>query len=200
MKLVRMKNRQMVNSYGEVDPNYAFVETVDTDIHEELTSYTDFDVFGIKTGKDYMFLRAELITKCATDGFSNLVDYDKKTVAKYAACSFSDAMSVLSVDERSYYNKIIVANLKIARAERIEKCRQIAGSMVLDGIYTYAQINTFLDDTESLFEKYIKGANPEFIYWLNSTNTYTLTGFESKSYYIESLKNKLLGIVLNGDA
>ena len=199
MKLIKYKTPVMVPMGSLTNPNYSFVNTIEIGTQDDITSYQNLDVFGVKTGRDFMFVRDEMIALITTDGgFSTLSTEDQLIVARWSACAKNDALTLITADERKAYNMNTVAELKKSRSRRIELARQIIGNRILDGDMTYADSNDMLSSTEALFDNFVTGANPAFIYWLNSINGFELNGFASKSYYNEAVKNELIDIVVNG--
>lgn len=146
-----------------------------------------------KSSKDYMFARDKmkaLVT--AKGGFSNLTKHEKTAAAKHGICTKSEALTILSENDRVKHNMKTTGLLMEARKSRVEKARQFIGSEVLSGDMTYEQGNTFLSDTKSMKDDFIEGANPAFINWLNGAE------FPTKDYYTLARKNKLIDIIVNG--
>lgn len=189
MKLVKLKNPIMAEK-GKPDVNYLFVDTVDTNLHEDITSPEAIDIFGELTGRDYMFVRKEL--SLLMGDFSTVTDNNHKLIyIKYSLPTKAQALTVVSAKDREENNKEVIEKLKKARSQRVERARQVIGSKLLDGELSYTDTNDLLDSTEDLLEKYIKGANPACVTWLQND-------FAAKPCYSVSLKDQLLDIIING--
>lgn len=193
MKLVLFKDRSE-------ERKYEFVETVDTSIHDEINTIRQIDKFWSKTSYDYMFALDRMKSIMNSTGYDNLNDTDKKVCIKNAICTKEQAIALGYTEQEILLKGEEVGGfLKLARKSRIEKARRYISSLVIWKYWIYDQSNDLLATTKDMFENYIEGGNPSFIYWLQSINGYESTGFSSKSYYSEDIKNKFIAIIINGE-
>ena len=87
MKLIKYKIPKMVSKGSNIDPNYAFVTTVDTDTETDITSIVNIATFGERAGIDYCLRRLMLKTLMngSPNPFSTLTDEEKNIIIDYCA-------------------------------------------------------------------------------------------------------------------
>jgi hypothetical protein len=194
MKLIRLKTPLMANNKTGIDLSYKWVETIDPDLHIDVNTYTDISIFGEMSGRDFMYVRDRVEAKVSDDGgFALLSDGDKSIVASFNACSKAEALSVISTEDRKFYNKNVRRRLQDARGERVALMQDVIGDMVFDEVWTTNDSNDLLDETKNMFQNFHIGGNPALIVWFQGAE------FAAKSYYTDALRDELINIAVNGD-
>jgi hypothetical protein len=187
MRLVKHKQPKMAEKDSLIDPNYEFVDVVDTEIHEDITSIENLNVFGLATGCDEIVVLTALGTEMAMKGgFANLSPSEKNIIVSCAICTLEEALTHgLSESEFDLCIDILAEMAMKGRKKRIERIRKDMSRELKKGRMTYAESNALLADTRDLFNDYITGNNPAFKTWVE-------TDFSSKPYFTEDRKNDFL--------
>ena len=165
----------------------------------------------------YHFLKivqGVLIPKCNPNyptldysGIDNLSDEEKRIGTKYHALPYS--FRVLTTgshqvsdgqDSINFRNLLYLS--KYARAEIVELMREKVGDRMRTGVITLTASQKFFRDSNNMLQYYENTSDPEFKVWLlgtddslNSGYDHSSTGFSSKDYYVETIKNDLEEII-----
>jgi hypothetical protein len=204
MKLVKFKAAKMVEQKDDVlrniDPNYLFVDVVDADIHEDITSIEAIYVFGMLTPRDYITYVSEIVAAADSKGeFGDLTPTEQKIYAKLGLSSKAQAASV-GITSFDYSKAIrdLSAKTMDARKERIETLRLDLSEEFGDGILTKEHSNLILLDTVTMVKAWERGKHPEFIEWITDSGEHVSTGLSSKVYYTPERKQKFVDRIING--
>ena len=149
MKLVKLINPILHKGEG-VNPNYLFVDTVDSGLHIDLTSIENVSTLGVKTGRDFLFLRAQLlIILTAAGGFSSLTESEKRVIIEHSLSSQTDALTVVSQAEYDAVVDNYQVQSKASRTVRAELARRKFGQEIVKGTLSYADSNQFFSDSKN---------------------------------------------------
>ena len=202
MFLVKLKIAQMRRSDRSNDPNYEFVDAVVPANHEDKTNYKNLSTFGLKTGKDFNYVRDEMkVLLIADTGFANVSeDTDKKILAIWGLCTEAEALTVgITADEYDSYIDAVLDNTKKARGLRVERTRKDFGREIVKGTMTYGESDQLHADSKDLFEAWADANNQLFIDWINSAGNYVGAGFMEKTYGTQVRKDKMIDRIINGN-
>ncbi len=204
MKLIQYKIAKMVESkqdfIGNINPNYEFVETVDTVTQDDITTIEAIYTFGQLTKWDYITILTEISTIVATKGgFTSLTQLEKKIFAETALCNKTEALSIgVTNSQWSKAVRDLSSKTLAARTDRVETLRLDLSEELKDGLLTPAQTNALFADTTSLLNSYRDTKNPDFISFILSTNQYVGTGLAFKEYYTLERYNKFVDRIIKG--
>lgn len=204
MELIKHKVSKMVETKAGVlqklNPNYEFVDVVDSDLHDVITSIETIYAFGLLTGRDYITFLTEIKTLIISKGgFSGLTEQEKNIISRLAMCTDAEALTVgVTSEQFDTYIDTLADKTRSAREKRVELARKDFSKELKRGTMTYTQSNSLLIDTRELFNDYMVGNNPAFIYFITDTNGYESTGFSSKAYYTADRRQRLIDRIVTG--
>lgn len=204
MKLIQYKAAKMVESkqdfIGNINPNYQFVETVDTATQDDITSIEAIYTLGQLTNWDYITILTEIATQVGLKGgFNNLNTTEKRIYANTALGSKTDALSTgMTGQQWSKAVRDLSAITLLVREERGETLRLDLSEELKDGLLTIDQSNTMFNDVSVMLASWIKTKNPEFIYFILSTNQYAGTGLAFKEYGTPARCSKFVDRIIKG--
>jgi len=172
------------------------------------------DKYGTRV-RDYLFVRDDinniLFMKANPDFptinfsgfFTNMTVEERKIMSKYILAPYQLRLTQFtdSEDESNWFELLRITQGTEAenipytgRAYLIEKMRKHVANKVRMEQLTMSQTQDFLEDIGDLLTWYIKSANPKFKLWLYSTGIYENNGFNSKSYWSQTLEDELIAI------
>ena len=196
MKLIKYKVALMVESTENLfrNPNYEFVEDVDPNTQDDITTLENLNAFGHMAGRDYMIVLTVAKTLfVATGGFVAQSDNDKRASVRMALCNSEEAQSIgYTLDQFiSFQDNLCDETLKV-RMVRVDMARKDFGRELLDGTMTYEQVNALLSDTRDILTDYIVGNSASLLNWINTEFN------EAKSYFSQERKDKFLNKIMLG--
>jgi hypothetical protein len=187
MKLIKHKIAQMAEKNSVLDPNYEFVDVVDPELHDDITSIYNLANNGLLTGKDYQFLMTEIyMLMVELGGFNELSDDDKIIIVKLAICSYDEAIAYGITDAEFKPYVCMQANKTyIARNARIESIRQDFSFELKKKTMTFTQSNEMLAEIRQMFNDYVTGKNPALMNWVMDV-------FPTKEYYSAEIQTMFI--------
>lgn len=183
--------------------------------------FTDFsndvvsiDLYG-RHVRDYLFYRDDINnilfikanpnypTVDFSGFFTNMTADERKIMCKYILAPYALRLTQYTdeQDEENWFRLLrITQGLErpdkpfTGRALLIERMRRHVANYVRKELLTMVQTQQFYEDVFQLTEFYIRAATPKFKQWLYSTAPYDLTGFNSTSYWNQTLEDELIAI------
>lgn len=192
---------------------YLVDDTVLTD-YQDISSIENWDAYGKNSGKDYKYIRNEIIILAATIGWTNLTITEKTIAAKYFAVASSQRDEIFTLEQQidlGLYHHIQATEsrkIRLAKAQmqiynRIHKSDWGVISSDLGEMLTHyvneGREGTVEGDSEGLFD-YIDGDSRTGTTWDGTgsevgfrNKTLTITGYANCSdfsdFILDILKN-----------
>lgn len=201
-----------VYGVNDLNGNPAFIsaDTVPVD-YEDRSSITLWAEYGMQTGKDYKFVRYQIMIIAATIGWSNLTASEKEIAVKWFAVGKTERDEILTLDEQ-----ITQGYIHHRKSVESRKNRAEAVMVELYNRLTWLEVTSIINDIESsgLLNAYINfgkegtlSGDPEGIYdYLNAeaNTSFANTGLLAKNYTptgitLPDLVTKIMDILKNGN-
>ena len=199
MRLIKYILPQMRIVGSTTNPNYAFVDTVDTNTQVDIHTLENIDTIGLLTGRDYNFVRNE-ISKLVVSlgGFDNLNNSEKYVAGKWICCTEAQALTVMSTTEYdTYVGNLVDLSYKSRETRRLLAKREI-GKQVVKGELTYDLSNQFDADSSDIARAWVNANNPLFTDWIMGINDYSGSGFITKPYASLERQQILIDKIISG--
>jgi hypothetical protein len=182
--------------FGRDDlPTFQMKEVLDPDYLDITNVYHWFKLEELE--KDFLYRRTQAISYIVSvGGFDNLDELNQSYAAKNYCVGPSDRIKLFTESEQEEYWYHFVINSEQCRKERWDKAKAFVSFRLSVTDSTDISLTT-----TQLNENYIKygiesnssDGNDGLIDWLESTGSYSGgTGFSSKTYYTEELKNGII--------
>jgi len=199
MILIKHKASKMVTVGSTTNPNYEFVNVVDTDLHTDIHNIESLDLFGQLTGRDYNFVRNEIMKLILTKGgFDNLTNGEKYVTGKWICCTEAQALTVMSSTEYDDYVGDLVDQSYKSREKRRLAAKRELGKQVVKGDLTYDLSNQLDTDSFDIARAWVNANNPLFTDWIMGINDYSGSGFMSKPYATPERQQILIDKIISG--
>lgn len=193
-RLVKYIQPKLRSVSSNIDPNYNFVDTVDTNTQTDIHTLINIDRVGLLTGYDYNFVRGKVLEQVITQGgFDNLTADEKYVAGKWICCTEAQALTVMTQEEFDTFAAALVDGAYASRETRRLNAKRQFGIEVVKGTLTYADSNQFDVDTEEMARAWVNANNPAFTNWIT-----TGSGFIAQSYGTEARKQVLINYIISG--
>lgn len=173
-----------------------------SDGYSDISSVYNWYSFGDLTGRDYNFIRNEIMSITNIIGFSNLNDEEKIISASLFVVNKTDRDSVLSdYDQKKYWN-ILVQNSLDCREKRWSLAKSYISYNILSkdssdlGSSTSILCNSYINYN---ITDDITCGTPGLYDFLEGTSIYANNGYPNKSYWNQQDQDKIMNILKFGN-
>jgi len=181
--------------------NNCYIATIkENELDVDVTTPFSYFAFVPSGQIDYIQYR-DLCKEFILPQWSSISEEEKKELVRHnIAPTEEDKLVHYTIEEQKINFFELLRLEKQARFKRWEYAKQLIAFE-----YRLNQMNQLLmyQDTKPYKDDFIDADLPYLIYWINSAALpqlgidFTSNGFNSKSYYSETIKNKVLSILLN---
>lgn len=206
LKIGQLKNMDntltiQVDSIISHVPPYVFMEVLDTELYDDITSNVNWIKYGM-IYYDYLFCRKQIMIWTSMTGWGNLSILEKKIAANNFAVDSTKRLEVYGESELIRYWRDFVVKSQSVRTNRWSEAK----SYISYELSTQNSID-LAKKTDSLSQEYIVYGIESFetdgsyglFDWLGSQGIYSGgTGFNGQTYYTNNYETKLLEIIRDG--
>lgn len=195
------EQKVLVGEGSTLPPLYVFGQTLNTNLYYDVTSNYNWLIIG-QTTYDYNFCRNQILLLTNSIEWSGLTTEEKKVAAQVFVVDKQKRDEVLTEEEQFNFWGDLVRNSQTSRFRRWEAAKNYISynlspinasdlgkstSELCNDYINYNIITKIKDGLSGLFD-YLKGEGD-----------YVGSGFPSKSYWTQTLQDKLIDILENGN-